>query len=85
MSSSLSFATGNDLKKILKRSLKEYGPNEIPVIETPIWKMILSQFVGVSDEKKMCGLVCRGSVPTNYTYFSRSYKNKTAALFFKTI
>eukprot|EP00435_Cladocopium_sp_Y103_P054673 s391_g17.t2 len=29
-----------------KKRMEEYGPNEIPVIETPIWKMILSQFVG---------------------------------------
>ncbi|CAK9101015.1 Probable plasma membrane ATPase (PAT2) (Proton pump) [Durusdinium trenchii] len=28
------------------KRIEEYGPNEIPVIETPIWKMILSQFVG---------------------------------------
>ncbi|CAE7264577.1 patB [Symbiodinium natans] len=29
-----------------KKRMAEYGPNEIPTIETPIWKMILSQFVG---------------------------------------
>jgi len=29
-----------------KKRMEEYGPNEIPVVETPIWKMILSQFVG---------------------------------------
>ena len=28
---------------------QKHGPNEIPVIETPIWKMILSQFVGLLD------------------------------------
>ena len=37
------------LEQDVLRWLQEYGPNEIPVIETPIWKMILSQFIGASQ------------------------------------
>nr|ACY78118.1 P-type proton ATPase [Symbiodinium sp. DZ-2009a] len=41
---------GNERKGLTSQEaqalLEKHGPNEIPVIETPIWKMILSQFVG---------------------------------------
>ena len=48
----------------LASPFQKYGPNEIPVIETPIWKMILSQFVGLLDasDGESCCLITRAHV-----------------------